>query len=509
MACLIISESYDLPVDFWNFADFTEKYRRKKNTRKGNGIFVKLKDELFILTCYHIIEDNNMKNIIYYYDNNKELVKIYATLEYHLAEIDVAILKPLLSKEEKINLKYLQILDLDNNFYNLGDICKNKNINLTIKSIIEDSKRIYSENIDAIICGMGDEIMVCGMGVSYKFPCIKIKLNNKNYNQKIEGMSGSIIYLNNNPIGSIYSITNEIISVFPLCLISQFLKHGYDKKQQFENIFFFYQICDIELDDITKLEYNLTKNIMSGLYLTETFNIIYQKISQDNKKYNFKFLNGDVILKINLIDIESNGKIYCNILNCKLDIFTYIMIHSYIKKEIEFTYMRENIITTIKIKCKKINDLFTYHLTKFNNYVYYEGFVFTEVSSDLIRLLKSKNITLFNNISKIRDKKINKYVILVHVDFEYLKKNYKKNYEELEKLNFPYVNNKILMINKIGNDIVRDLKSLKNILSKKSIEKQSTFSYNIFNLENIINYFGETVQIESNDGLIHIIKYIC
>jgi hypothetical protein len=103
----------------------------------------------------------------------------------------------------------------------------------------------------------------------------------------------------------------------------------------------------------------------------------------------------------------------------------------------------------------------------------------------------------------------------VHVDYEYLRKNYKNNdaVTKLENLNFPHVNNKILLLNKIGNDNINDLNSLRKILAKKKFDKQATFCYNIYNQLNLNteshDSYDSTMRIETNSNFIQHIKYFC
>jgi signal peptidase I len=520
MACLIISESYDFPVDFWNYEKFHEKNTsRRDNKRKSNGSFIKIGGEIFILTCYHCIEDNNVKNIIYYYDNNDILQESVAHIKYSLCEFDIAVLKP----EKQIN--NVKSFDTNDTLYKLDEITKE---NMNIITICKQKERIEIKNIDIKCAEIKREKFIDGLVVNYKIPSIHFKLKTTE-NIELEGTSGSILYKNNIPVGIIYSMdtTDNVISAFPYCLCIELLKSGMNKKKYISSLMLSYNLCEIEFEKDEKIEFDVqeTKDIITdfmsdeekiiGLYLNNTFNMTYQKISNNKTLSNFKFTEKDIILAINARKIDSNGMIYCNILDYNIDVFTYCLLFSYINDSIQITFMRKNSIFTIKLVCKKLNDIFSFHIKKFNSYVEYDGFVFSELSSELLKYYKTKNISLYGDIKKIKDDKINKYVVLVHVDYEYLRKNYKNNdaVTKLENLNFPHVNNKILLLNKIGNDNINDLNSLRKILAKKKFDKQATFCYNIYNQLNLNteshDSYDSTMRIETNSNFIQHIKYFC
>lgn len=518
MACLIISESRDFPVDFWNHEKFHEKNAsRRDNKRKSNGSFIKIGGEIFILTCYHCIEDNNIKNTIYYYDNDGAIQQSNAHCKYSLCEFDIMVLKP----DEQIN--NVKSFDINDRIYKLGDT-KNENINITTVCKQNKNDRITTEEIKINCVEIKQEKFIDCIVANYKIPSIYFSLTSENIDINIEGMSGSILYKNDIPFGIVYSINNGVISAFSYCLCMELLKSGIDKKKYISSLMFAYNLYEIEFEKDEKIDFDVqeSKDIINdfttdsdkiiGLYLNNPFNITYQKISNNKTLANFKFAEKDIILAINARNINSKGMIYCDILDYDVDVFTYCLIFSYINDSIQVTFMRKNSIFTIKLVCKKINDIFTFHVKKFNNYVEYDGFVFSELSTELLKYYKKQNISLYGNIKKTKDDKINKYVALVYVDYDYLKQNYKNKdkISELEALNFPYVNNKILLLNKIGNDNIVDLNSLRRILAKKKFDKQATFCYNVYNQLNFNDEsYYSTTYIETNFNFTHYIKYFC
>lgn len=508
MVCLIISESNDLPVDFWNCEK--KENMRKSNIRKSNGTFIKIDGEIYILTCYHCIEDNNINNEIYYYDIENNFKKTSAILKFSLKELDIALLKP------RDNIENISYFDTKQELLKLSDIIEK---NMKIITIVKNGKEYKRENIkkkeiEAEFLKIEKEKYIDVLTLNYKIPSIYFKLKK---NIELEGMSGSILYQNNSPIGILYSVNNRNLSAFPFCLCIEILKSGLNKNKYLSSPLFSYDLCEIEFEqgEISRCNSQHTRNILenisskskeiTGIYLKDTFDISYKK-----KNKNFNFFQEDLIISIDSKKINDDGTIYCNILNYDVNVFVYFLVNLYINDSVEITFMRKNILSTINLSCRKFNDLLPFHITKSNDYIKYEGFIFAELSVELLEYYKTKNISLFGNIKKIKDGKINKYVALVYIDYEYLKNNYKNKNEisEFEKLNFPYVNNKILILNKVGNNNVIDLNSLRQILSKKLFNKQSTLCFNMYEQQNDESY-GSSIQIESNSNYTQFIRYVC
>lgn len=239
-----------------------------------------------------------------------------------------------------------------------------------------------------------------------------------------------------------------------------------------------------------KIEYNY-----NGYNITNSHDISYDEIYC--KKYQkFKFHTDDVILRINNQYVSDNGKIYSDIFKMNINFSTYCLLYGYVNDVFHIVYLRNNKISDCYIKNIDIDNILPYHINSSSHFLCYEGFIFTELSDRLFEYFKEHKITIYGEINTFRNDKMHKYVALVHVDYNYLKLEYREGgCEDLEQRNFPYPNNKIFILNKIGNENVTDLNSLKTILFKKKFEKQTTYNYNtMYNEEKNVT---DTITVES------------
>lgn len=524
MSCFVYSEANDIPIDFWNYINFSDESGISEylslddariniiNKRKGNGFFAEIDGTIFVITCFHIIEKNNVKSIIYYYDENNLLQTQNTKIKITIEDFDIAVLElenqrlipdSIIHRDYEIihNLSMIN-LKIDNSTY-IETITSSDLIDFIKQKIYVDIKCIDEKKI------------ISSMLYNHEIPCIDVIITRKPLLGGLEGLSGSLVHNNTLPIGMVI-MTNgknkdkeeECITILPISLIVSLVKNFLSKKKQMSSIIFSSQLCEIELDDSVKYENEKIKNsfcneIYYGNIVSDNHDINYSKAQ--NKK--FKFLQGDIILKINDQYITDDGKVYSSILGVNVKFSTFCLIHGYNNDTFDILYLRNNTIFCCSIRGININDTLPYHINKNPYFLHYEGLVFVELSDKILEFFKEKKITLYGEINTLKCDKVQKYVILVHTNYEYLKKEYKKGYDELEKKNFPYTHNKIFILNKVGNETVTSLVSLRTILMKKRHEKQKTYSYNIMNT-NIDEKNAMSITLESTKSFSHF-KFVC
>jgi hypothetical protein len=522
MACFVYSEAKDIPIDFWNYMNFSEtpgifEYLsfndtdlNIKNKRVGNGFFVKINDNIFVITCFHIIQENNVKSVIYYYDDNNRLKNQDAKIKIIIEEFDIALLEieypklipdSIVHKEHELIHKLSMInLKIDNNAY--------------IDTILSDNLIDYNRiKIHIDIKYVEEKKIISPVLPNHEIPCIDTIIMRRTDSFDINGMSGSLVYNNSQPIGMVIMASDKNINgivILPITLIIFLVQNSLLKKKQLTTLIFKSQDCEIELDDSVKYENTYLKQsfqneLYYGYIIDDNYDISYNMIGEKTQTKKFKFIQGDIILKINDKYINRNGKVFCDILGYDVKFSTYCLIHGYKNDIIEISYLRNDTILCCNIKTTNLCDILPYHINKNPNFIHYDGLIFVELSDKLLEFFKEKKITLYGEINTIKCDKIQKYVALVHINYEYLKKEYKKGVDELKKRNFPYINNKIFILNKVGNEIVSSLISLKAILMKKKYEKQKTYNYNIMNLDekNV-----SVITLDSGKSFSHL-KFLC
>lgn len=523
MTCLIYSEAKDIPIDFWNYLNISSKPGKfnymsldnakinKVNKRNGEGFFVKIDGNIFVITCFHIIEKNNVKCKIYYYDKNNILQYQNAKIKFMLDEFDIAVLEP----------ENTDIIDMDNIYdskifdlkLSLIKTKINSNVNIEVidfknSDFLNVKNKKFIKNINGVFKSIDEKKIISPIDLCFDaIPCINIEINsnNESQNEKYNGLSGSLVKINNDPISMIIRTENKdkncnnLVSL-PICFIGYLIKNSLVKKKYLSSIIFDNEVCEIEFDNKLKYENNKIKeklskkrkcgengNIYDGLIITNSFDIAYKKIKTSHK---FKFFKDDIILMINNKFIENDGKVYCDILEYYVNISTYCMIHSYFDDKFNIVIMRtiyenndkilgqKDIVFEININSISVNHILPYNLNTNSYVISYEGFIFIELSDKLLEYFKKQKIFLCEALEVIKTDKINKYIVLVHVDYNYIENEFKRGCNDMKKINFPYANNKILILNKIGNENITDLNSLRGILLKRQSDKQTTYNYN-------------------------------
>lgn len=497
MSCFLSSCSQNLPVDFWNHIsiDYTHDTNLciSKNfnyieNNVGHGLMININEMIFIITCHHIIGDNNINNIIYFLDANSTLAHQNATLVMQLKELDIAILKP----ENPENIDISLTFSINDLYPMIDPTIKQGYINY-----IENEVKQNFMKTNIAINSIENVPFVSSIITDLIFPCYKIKVPDKIIND-LSGLSGSPVMTNNIPLGIIMSCDNDqTITVLPYCLIANIIKSSLlIGRFTLNSIIMDTQMCSIIFEnesDIIDTQYKVKDQIL-GNYIKNSYEITYKK--QHSLKL-FKFKNYDVILKINKNPFLNNGYIYDPEIKYNIYYKTYFMLSSYKTNFVHLEILRNNKIENIYIKGANIPQNLTLNLGKTQSWINYHGLIFTELTDTLLQYFKINNVKMNDNYQKINNDKINKYIALVHIDMKFIKNHYNKGVSELKKMSFPYPNKSLLIINKIGNEIISDILSLCKILRRKSNEKKKTFNFYTSNpTQNLI--------IESDNSIIQL-----
>jgi hypothetical protein len=492
MSCLIYSESRDIPIDFWNYNDFSRNNDHEFvvidniqsniiNKRVGNGVFVKINNEIYILTCFHIVENNNMEIKIYYYDINDNLYSGNAKIKLKIEDFDIL----LLSLNNPPSIDPNIIID-ENNIFTINNFdFSNINITKYIEYFCFDTnmENLSKKKIECDYNKIVYEKLFSSILMDHEIPMINLVLKSMEH-IPIEGISGSVAFYDTKPIGlaiiGYYENNNSNIEILPFSFIFGIIKGTFNKKIP-SSIIFKYNVYSVEFDDNVKYSNKNIENLFNmkfynGLVISDQFDV---KIL-NSRKNQFKFLKNDIILNIDGHFINNDNKIYNDIFGCSINIGTYFLTQHYCSDMITIYYMRNDMIYSIIVKCTSINDSIQYHLNKSPSFLYNDGLVFTELSGKLVDYFRKNNIESHGNLNNVKIDKIQKYVVLVHINYDYIQREYPKGYEELKKNNFPFINKKFSILNKIGNEIVTDIISLRKILTKKKRERQTTCNYNTF-----------------------------
>jgi hypothetical protein len=465
---MIVAQCPKKNYNFWKDAIVKETF----NTSVGT--LIKCNGEFLILTCSHGIE--NSTNIhIYIGDHDKYKAKIRIISP----ELDLGLLEVINLNIDGVN---------NNNIINFDTYNKNKVIEHKIGDVINIiSKKINEKKIKKnILNGVINNIYIGdGIGLtSIKLPYYDILLEKKLFKniESIKSLSGSIVLNNNNRVvGIISKISQDSphIIISPYICIEKFLNE-YMYNNKFSGLYNIPLVTDAipVTSDIT------------GLHVKKTFGIIYDSktdiLGKSKKK---KILNNDIIVKVNNEYLNKNGNIYCDEFGIEFPLSTYIAIFSHKSKFINLSVYRKNGSSHELIDINilpRLNKTMIYIPKITNQYYKYNGFIFIELSINMIENLYLHNKYLAGSCvekyqnSPFRNDSSQKIVVIIdsngecsesvkfglHPNFPFIKINKKKNIYALP------------VVVKVNNVKIKNLDHFIDILK---INYKNTLNFNIAN----------------------------
>lgn len=436
MSCLIQSDSSLTYIDFWNYYDFENNSQipTKEIKRIGNGLIVNIRDMLYVITCYHVIENSNRIKVSYFDIKQNSIIYQNLIIQFVIEELDLAVL--MFENYRTVNCE----------LYDINSKISKSNPKLIVKAIF-NNKLI---NINAKFENISNLSFISSILANHDIPCINIKVNIKD----VHGLSGGLLFNGNILIGMLFNTnqTDSVITAMPISVIMHFV---YQKI--IGGLVLNSQLCYIKMDSDVKYKVKFDKEECDG-YLVEDIG------------KNSKLLKNDIIIQINNEYIKENGKIYSQILDYDIDYGTFALMN----ETLEIKYIRDNIVNSCILK-SEIS--LPFHIKQYSNFVFNNGFVFTEMSEPLLMYYKQRKITILGDLNIFSN--IRKYIVLVYVDYTYIKLKYLE-WNNLKQIGFPNIDNKIFILNKIDNDVIYDLDSLKTTFNKKETIgcDKITFTFN-------------------------------
>jgi hypothetical protein len=416
-----------------------------KYIRTGYGIVINFNDKSYVITCYHIL--NTLALEYCHVDTSSGSDKSFFNMDcvLDMKEMDVAILtyNNDTYNTSGINLdEYLH--DVNNDLFNLRLKLDNKTIKVT-KAMLDNGKvrsRLFPE-----------------------IPIIRISIEDTDID--LHGLSGSILYNDHNPLGMVVSTTAHegytiecIYLPFIVLLMASYLTN---KTPVSSGIIIDSTPCEIEDD---------TGKEMTAHYIVRDS----RSYGMSDGKFNFK--EGDVIVKINNTEFQSDGMVSCKKLGLSISvpINTYILLLSSMFNTINLQIFRETSIKEYRIYPLPYNSIFANRITDSGKRVSWKGFNFTELSEDMLIMYGSKGITFSGPLIKDIDSYgIDSNIVLCDIDTS-------KAPSAFKKFSLPIRGNKgnyyILKLDKVGQKRIHDLDELGKIL-KGYKKKAATLTFSI------------------------------
>jgi hypothetical protein len=502
MSCIVYSKSKNIPIGIWsrikssplalenlnscfkcnvydlitNFGNITTENQYVGS--QGIGTFIKVDGNIFIITCFHVVGLFNME--IYACVGSQitnsctsTCTRIKLDIFRTVPEFDLAILKLVNKSDEdklvnhydeiELNTKISLLMSNNNIKLNLltqkNDVMENK-----IKSIFVDVTNVENTNEDFI----GHIIP--------KLPLIIFKCNHEFENDNIDGISGSLLMLDSVPVGMVMSFVRDrgVFQAIPMILIKLIINKIITSKK-----------VNTEIKG-----YNIpTKNARVG------YSNGYQKdvrlvcdesaYYKTETKKDFLFGKNDVILEVGGKSIE-NGSVNFEEIGCSVDFDFYLMISCFLNdseccdfKLIKYKDLKTEKVTNISVYGKLLNELYNVNIFNSHEYVYWKGYIFCELSEELIddiECLESKHVVgyIFEQLKMGNCSK--KYVVLIDTlnsENPYVKDIFfEKSFQE-QCCIYMYI------LEKVGNKKINGLKDLEKFVDvgSKQNNKKLTLYY--------------------------------
>ena len=499
MSCFIYAKTCDPPIDFWRYYTNTTNSNDVIecsiddiscgiiSEKVGNGFFLNIGGKIYVVTCFHAIGHNNVKVTSSYFDKEKNaLITINLTLKYVIEEFDIAIF------ETEKNFGFESVYNACEDYR----MSKKKQIGeCIIKSYVLNGDLIQKISMNTIYDETENIKFVIKNMPGYEIPFINLKTKETSNNlNNFPGLSGSIVFSGDKPLGIVMLLDTQtkIIHAMPFNIVIEIVK-AYIQQGPRE-----LRMLILNSD----LVYDEEEGIINyyGHLVTENFGISYQtnnvipdttrvplgrtgkayaQFAKQNLKDSrseqsrredsiFTFEENDIIISINNNVVNEKGYIVCDRLGYEFKLKAYVMLEFIFNDYIEVKIMRDSKIISCKIMGVNPEMYLSCNLRKQKTFLYYEDFIFMELSQQMLEYLRSKNMLLINNeISIINTKtKQKKHVVFVCVNHDTLRKN-----------NIAFENNKLAILDKVGKDEVVNLEMLKNILNKQVKKNSVTYSY--------------------------------
>jgi len=452
MSCFIYAETYDIPIDFWKhyipktnnniLCTFNDIEYRLHTHKCGNGFYVNISNEIYIITCFHVINYNYVKIISYYFNTDGKLcshiLKPYIIIE----EFDIVILKI----EGTYDIKTLHVYD-EKECTRISDIDVNKSFDIC--TYLYDRTFLFQNGQTVTRTEFNNIEQVAFITKYITGLCIPF-INVIPYEENIQynGMSGSIVFNNSLLTGivMIKDIASRCIQILPISICLYIVQSFLKTPQK--------NLSMIIMHTILVADENTDKSInYYGHYVTDSFDIVYMT---PNRKKKHMFCKGDIIISFDGHQITKNGTIFCERFGSNIQIKTYFMFQIMQNDFVQIDYVRENNKCSCIINGVDPKMYLGYNLCKQYAFLYYDGFIFTELSEELLEYFATNNILSLlteNKQLNIVANKINKkYVALVSIEDHYSKT--KQRTTKIKGIDIS-MKDQISILKKVGNDEVQ------------------------------------------------------
>lgn len=536
MSCIIISETRKVNKNIWerikflnlndsikkineNFKKYTllelvdnfniATSEEKKSANKGSGFFLDFNGTPYVITCDHVVGVKPLKiqALVNSIENKLELIDL--EIIKRIPEIDIVILK-FKNEEEMIRYNFYKINELETKLSDniltekIGDIFLNifDYSPIVENNCIQKNIKVHNFSIE-----VGDFMY----HIIPKIPILNFNCDSNELNyEKLNGYSGSLLVSKTddslkNPVGMLTSFTDGKLQALPICIILLFLKSVFslsDKDRDMK------KICGYNIPTEGGI-YEENYEEIYGRHVIENTNIEYvvKEISREKNetgrkkiKNKFRFESGDFITEINGKKINDDGSIYSEEIGYNIPVDSFLMFELYKNNEeiCNFVLLRDenNNVNkyNLKIYGKPLNELYNINIFNDHTYLYWNGFIFTEMSEelayDIYYMYNLENIDVnmlddfITNPKKSNGSK--KYVCVINLENEKILRKHGNVFDIEKEKNTPFIkslskNKKFIILEKFSTKTINKLEDLENAIQKSCVENKNKIKMTFLN----------------------------
>lgn len=391
------------PVDISAYDDSEKGYRISV------GHVFEIDNQRLILTCHHSVKNSSEICVYFYITVGNKIVqrKEKATIVSYAPDLDLALLKP-----NRIPKEYT-----GQTISNLYTKLLKKRSEIIFSYIKKKTKTHLTVDIKSQKCIISD--IYVGSFMSLNDPAvpvyhIDIKTVSK-LQDKIEGMSGSLISYLNNTAGILSNYdkgTKQLVFVPAYCIfkfLSEFKK--FSKYHGMCNIVGKFTGCQITDDN---------QKITNGLMIDTTFGIDYTNYDTNKDLSYTPLKTADIIVSVNDKNFNEDSTVYDANLDYAIPFETYVGLNFSAGEIINLKCYRKKRddyeMIELKIPARPVESM--KYIPKLSNYMYkYGPFTFEQLTEDMIIKLSINNFKLCRTQKKhyidrpFRD--LNKIIIII------------------------------------------------------------------------------------------------
>ena len=448
-SCIIYVQAHKVPDNIWNgikalnissIYTFNDLISNTKCIRTGNGFFVKMHGELFVISCNHIIGSAYYN--IYAFHN--DLTKIQLNVFRSIPELDIVILKPMYDCDcTHINFDIIPTINyikkrMDDIVMIVGSVIETDDVTYTV--IKTSAPKLKFDHVYGNIIP--------------KVPLITFTCDKED----VYGFSGSSLLIDDQIIGIVNNYSEDgYLAALPLPLVALIASNAIQHNPIFKGVYLATEIIEVEEEQAL---YHL---------ITNTGQIKYGK---------FKFGTNDIICGINGKGFNEDGYIFCDGLDMSVPLGTFVMIETYLGNTLNFKLIKcvggehKNDPIEQMVQPNLYDDMYNVSVFNKHRYCCMGGLIFTELSEELILAVGKTGVVLdgpifgqYKTLNFLGGKAVTKYVVLIDVDYKMLSVILA---DKLKDKGVPYVkygdNYQLLILTKINGIEIKDFEGVENAL---------------------------------------------